>query len=864
MAPRRPVREKRTTPEDDFNQIDDFGQNNGFDNKEIKVESAWKQRFKQILSDDRVRIACGIVLLAVALYALVAVVSFFFTGQADFSVLDNPPQGIRALRREIQNWVGVVGARLSRWLIDSTFGISSVAMLVFVFMSGLRLLGVKSVNVLKTFFHSLFWLVWGSFAFAFVQQSLNLNLFFRLGGKHGQQFVGWAMSYIEALGVLLVLVVSLLIYFIIIDRNTIPNLVRLWQWLKGLFKRKPKPVVQTIDGPTIETNDDDLAGEIEQIGTVAEREDADEVEENGEEDDNDNNGTNGGGIVINETFEEEMVEENKDDDNQDDDNKEGSEVKMEIKEGVEEELAENDPEYLLKKLGPYDPRKDLEYFKFPSISLLRTYDNETKPIIDIEEQEANQKKIEHALNSYGIGIKQISATVGPTVTLYEIVLQEGIKLSRIKNLEDDIMMSLAAKGIRIIAPIPGKSAVGIEVPNEKAQIVSMHSLIASKKFQEEKKMDLPVAIGKTITNEIFMFDLAKTPHLLVAGATGMGKSVGLNAIITSLLYKKHPSELKLVLVDPKMVEFTLYRPLIKHYLAAMPDVEPEDIIITDSSKVINTLNSLVIEMEDRYKLVMAAGCRNIKEYNQKFINRRLSPDKGHHYMPYIVTIIDEFGDFILVAGKEVERPIQRLTQKARAVGIHLILATQRPSVNVITGVIKANVPTRISFAVRSIVDSRTILDQKGAEQLIGRGDMLYFSGQDPVRIQCALVETEEVEEIVKSISEQQGFLDCYALPDYVPEGGGDTGESRSGQVDTKRLDPLFEEVAHFVVENQQGSTSVLQRKFEIGYNRAGKLTDQLEAVGIVGPNNGPKGRQVLVQDPGTLEQILSGLRQPKV
>ncbi len=503
MAPRRPVRGNRTTSEDDFSS-------NNIDSKDIKVESAWKLRFKQFAEDDRVRIACGIILLAFALYAFIAVLSFFFTGQADFSVLDNPPQGARALRREIQNLVGVVGARLSRLLIDNSFGISSVAILVFIFMSGLRLLGVKSINVLKTFFHSLFWLIWGSFAFAFVQLSLDFNLFFRLGGKHGQQFVGWAMSYIESLGVLLVLVVSLFIYFIIIDRNTIPNIIRLWLWFKGLFKRKPKPVVQTDGVEQIEVDSSDT-DDIEELGSVSEREDA--VEADTDEDENEKKE---GGILINDIHEEEMVDDANDAENQeneqnkDDDNE--TPVKMEIIEGVEEELAENDPEYLLKKLGPYDPRKDLEYYKFPSTSLLRTYDNETKPIIDIEEQEANQKKIEHALNSYGIGIKQISATVGPTVTLYEIVLQEGIKLSRIKNLEDDIMMSLAAKGIRIIAPIPGKSAVGIEVPNEKAQIVSMHSLIASKKFQEEKKMDLPVAIGKTITNEIFMFDLAKTPH----------------------------------------------------------------------------------------------------------------------------------------------------------------------------------------------------------------------------------------------------------------------------------------------------------------------------------------------------------------
>ncbi|MCR4664313.1 MAG: DNA translocase FtsK, partial [Paludibacteraceae bacterium] len=453
---------------------------------------------------------------------------------------------------------------------------------------------------------------------------------------------------------------------------------------------------------------------------------------------------------------------------------------------------------------------------------------------------------------------------------YEVVPQAGIRIAKIQSLENDIMLSLSAIGIRIIAPMPGKGTVGIEVPNEKPQVVSMHSVIASKRFQEEQKMRLPVALGRTITNEVFCFDLAKTPHLIVAGATGQGKSVGLNAIITSLLYKKHPSELKFVLVDPKMVEFSVYKPLLKHFMAAMPDQEDRDIIITDSQKVINSLNSLVIEMEDRYSLLADAGVRNLEDYNEKFIHRRLNPEKDvenlvthkilhHRYMPYIVIIIDEYGDFIMQSGKEVERPIQRLTQKARAVGMHMILATQRPDVKVVTGIIKANVPTRIAFRTQSVVDSRTVLDTKGAEHLVGKGDLLYSGGGNISRIQCAFVDTPEVEAIVNYINGQQGYSEPYQLPEYVPEGASDDETVRSGEVDMKRLDPMFAEVARYVVNKQEGSTSRLQRAFEIGYNRAGKLSDQLEAAGIVGPNKGPKGRDVLIQDMESLELLLQRL-----
>ena len=538
--------------------------------------------------------------------------------------------------------------------------------------------------------------------------------------------------------------------------------------------------------------------------------------------------------------------------------KENEDVEISVEEIKEVELSENDPEYLLRKLGPYDPRKDLEHYKFPSLNLLKVYDNETAPVINQEEQQANANRIVTTLRNFDIEIESIKATVGPTVTLYEIVPKAGIKIAKIQGLENDIMLSLAAIGIRIIAPMPGKGTIGIEVPNEKPQIVSMHSVIASKRFQEEQKMRLPVAIGRTITNEVFTFDLAKTPHLLVAGATGQGKSVGLNAILTSLLYKKHPAELKFVLVDPKMVEFSIYKPLLKHYMAAMPDQDDSEIIITDCQKVINTLNSLVIEMENRYQLLMQANCRNLEDYNEKFINRRLNPENGHRFMPYLVIVIDEYGDFIMQAGKEVERPIQRIAQKARAVGMHMILATQRPDVKIVTGTIKANIPTRIAFRTQSVVDSRTVLDCKGADQLIGKGDMLYSAGGAITRIQCAFVDTPEVENIVEHIEKQQHYLEPYQLPEYVGEGG--EGEALApGSVDLKRLDPMFADVARYTVSKQEGSTSRIQRAFEIGYNRAGKLSDQLEAAGIVGPNKGPKGRDVLIQDMDSLEHILQEL-----
>ncbi|MDY4845979.1 MAG: DNA translocase FtsK, partial [Parabacteroides sp.] len=521
------------------------------------------------------------------------------------------------------------------------------------------------------------------------------------------------------------------------------------------------------------------------------------------------------------------------------------------------EVAKGDEEvYDSSKLGKYDPRLDLSNYVFPELELLQAHDVGNVEI-NRDELDANQQLIKQALEDFGIRIASIKATVGPTVTLYEIVPEAGTRISKIKNLEDDIALSLAALQVRIIAPMPGKGTVGIEVPNKKPQIVSMQKIIASRRFQE-CRYELPVAMGRTITDEVFMFDLCKTPHLLVAGATGQGKSVGLNAIITSLLYKKHPAELKFVMVDPKMVEFSIYAKIERHYLAKLPNADKP--IVTEPADAVATLNSLVIEMENRYRLLVSANVRNIKEYNEKFIERRLNPEKGHRFLPYIVAIVDEFADLIATSGREIELPISRIAAKARAVGIHMILATQRPDTKVITGTIKSNFPSRIAFKVASMVDSRTILDAPGANRLIGRGDMLIsVAGAEMVRVQCAFVDTPEVERIVDHIGEQVAFATAYMLPDYIPENGGNGDGGMGGPVDLSERDPLFEEAARLVVIQQQGSTSLIQRKFAIGYNRAGRLMDQLEAAGIVGPFEGSKARQVLIPDEYTLEQLLKTL-----
>ena len=776
------------------------------------------------------RLCSGIILSVITLMLVVAFISFFFTGGHDYSIVVQP-DARQAMRNEIQNALGLPGAVIARWLVDGTFGIASLAALVALALYSIRLIMYFPLRRLRLLFIVLFILVWGSITLGFVQQQIGVGSFFRWGGAFGQIVAAWGTSYIQWIGMSLILIATLIIFCIVVDKHFVEHCQQFGHWIAGLFKKKETTETfedeeaSTIDlEPLIPTLDPEYTEEPEPIPVIE--------------------------VNIETPQEEETIVEQEPEEQDD--------VDINVADIQEVELTEDDPEYLLRKLGPYDPRKDLEHYKFPSLNLLKVYDNETAPVINQEEQQANANRIVTTLRNFDIEIESIKATVGPTVTLYEIVPKAGIKIAKIQGLENDIMLSLAAIGIRIIAPMPGKGTIGIEVPNEKPQIVSMHSVIASKRFQEEQKMRLPVAIGRTITNEVFTFDLAKTPHLLVAGATGQGKSVGLNAILTSLLYKKHPAELKFVLVDPKMVEFSIYKPLLKHYMAAMPDQDDNDIIITDCQKVINTLNSLVIEMENRYQLLMQAKCRNLEDYNEKFINRHLNPEKGHRYMPYLVIVIDEYGDFIMQAGKEVERPIQRIAQKARAVGMHMILATQRPDVKIVTGTIKANIPTRIAFRTQSVVDSRTVLDCKGADQLIGKGDMLYSASGAITRIQCAFVDTPEVENIVSHIEKQQHYFEPYQLPEYVPEGA--EGEALApGSVDLKRLDPMFADVARYTVSKQEGSTSRIQRAFEIGYNRAGKLSDQLEAAGIVGPNKGPKGRDVLIQDMDSLERILQEL-----
>ena len=832
----------------------------------IRVEKlSGLQAVRSFFADRRVRMVIGVLLLMFAIFALLAYVSFLFTGAYDQDILSLGHDDRVANRESIRNMLGLPGADLAHFLINGSFGFVSLLLVLMVGVYGLRIMHVfRDIPAIKIFCCTVFLVLWGAITLGFAQQVVHFGVFL-WGGQFGAWTARWLTSYVQIIGTLLILFFTMVIFLIVSDPRFIDRCKAFGAWCKNLFKKKPAPSPFpegreentegiTLDIPVSEPSDNsessDNSDEVTFTIDPIQEEEPESVEEPLPELDDENEPLGDAPLPVEEPAAPSDAPEPSDN--------------LEINEVIEDKLYDKDPDKILEKLGPYDPRKDLEFFKFPSLNLLKVYDNEAAPVINEEEQRANGARIVTTLRNYGIEIDSIKATVGPTVTLYEIVPKAGIRVAKIQALENDIMMSLSATGIRIIAPMPGKGTIGIEVPNEKPQVVSMHSVIASKRFQEESKMKLPVAYGRTITNEVFMFDLAKTPHLLVAGATGTGKSVAINAIITSLLYKKHPAELKLVMVDPKMVEFAPYKPLLKHYLAAMPDTDPEQIVITECDRVINTLNSLVIEMENRYKLLMDAGVRNLEDYNDKFVRRRLNPNKlvadslHHQYLPYIVIIIDEYGDFIMQAGKQVETPIARITQKARAVGMHMILATQRPSVNIVTGVIKANIPTRIALRTQSVIDSRTVLDAKGAEQLIGRGDSLYAGNASITRVQCAFVDTPEVDEIVKHISKQQRYSEPYQLPEYVGE-GGDSDAVAPGSVDMKRLDPMFADVARYVVTKQEGSTSRLQRAFEIGYNRAGKLSDQLEAAGIVGPNKGPKGRDVLIQDLDQLDKLLEEL-----
>jgi len=711
--------------------------------------------------------------------------------------------------------------------------------------------------LLKWFFASAVLMIWSSVLLSSFLSMIFSGSHFCPGGNHGLAVSQWIEGYLGTPGLFAILVLVALAFLTYVSSETI-------YFIRKLMN--PSKFFETISFKVVDTSQEapDSADSYEnQIQTDDENRGFDDPESQTVIFDDDDLLTDGNDQKIdngNETgvltgfasdtataLRKKTTKAGEDE----------LDMDVEVANEVEQATGEQ-TEVAIEELEPYDPKRDLENYHFPSLNLLKEYAEDGKPYIDMEEQTANKNRIVEVLRNFGIEIVGIKATVGPTITLYEITPAPGVRISKIRGLEDDIALSLKALGIRIIAPIPGKGTIGVEVPNAKANMVSMRSVLDSKKFQETT-MDLPCAMGKTITNEVFMFDLAKAPHLLVAGATGQGKSVGLNAILTSLLYKKHPAEMKIVLVDPKMVEFSIYAKIANHFLAKVPD-DSASPIITDTSKVVRTLQSLCVEMDARYELLMAAGERNIKDYNRKFIARKLNPEKGHKFMPYIVVVIDEYGDLIMTAGKEIELPIARIAQKARAVGIHMIIATQRPTTNIITGTIKANFPARIAFKVSQGIDSKTILDRMGAQQLIGRGDMLYLQGNDPVRVQCAFVDTPEVDEINQFIASQQGYPEPYELPEPAIEGSDEMGMD-SSDVDLSHLDPMFEDAARLIVQSGSGSTSLIQRKFSIGYNRAGRLMDLMEKAGVVGAAHGSKPREVLIQDELSLEQLLNSLRR---
>ena len=790
--------------------------------KEIKEASTFNKA-KTFLKDERTRFVAGLLILMFGVYLFLAFISFFFTGGDDQSILkEKSVWELLFVKNNIRNWTGVFGAYGANLFINKWFGVSSFAVFIFLIASGLRLMRVKSCSLVRPVFYSALLLIWGSLFFGFFFSGYR-DTFLWLGGAHGYYLSAWLEEKVGIPGTFLLILGILIIFLIVVNKNTIHYLRKIFG-IK-LFRKKPEEEEDDVD-------EKDNPEDVYYFPPVPFETPPVALPRNNNEFDN-NNDDLGFEITVPKDEEYLMTEQ------------EAMALRTKTKKDDEDEP------YDASELGEYDPTADLSHYQTPSLSLLNRYDSgDISPDELRKEQNANKKRIIETLGHYGVGITSIKATVGPTITLYEIIPEPGVRISKIRNLENDIALSLSALGIRIIAPIPGKGTIGIEVPNKEPQIVSMQSIIASKRFQE-CNYDLPVALGKTITNEIFMVDLCKMPHILVAGATGQGKSVGLNAIIASLLYKKHPSHLKFVLVDPKKVEFNIYSGIEKHFLAKLPD--GEEAIITDVTKVVQTLNSLTKEMDDRYDLLKKAHVRNVKEYNSKFIGRRLNPEKGHRFLPYIVVIIDEFGDLIMTAGKEVELPIARIAQLARAIGIHMIIATQRPSINIITGTIKANFPARVAFRVSSMIDSRTILDCPGANQLIGRGDMLFSQGGDLIRVQCAFVDTPEAEGIADYIGHQQAYPTAYYLPEYI----GESEESGGADVDMTKLDPLFEEAARLIVVHQQGSTSLIQRKFSIGYNRAGRIVDQLEAAGIIGPSEGSKARQVLVMDEYHLEQVLA-------
>ncbi|MFC2151668.1 DNA translocase FtsK 4TM domain-containing protein [Bacteroidota bacterium] len=781
-------------------------------NNKIKV----KKRKNKLFSDERLKIILGVTTVFLSAFLTLAFISYFFTWKVDqsfqFSKVVSPSE------ISVENWSGKAGAHFANLFINKWFGIASFTFPFLLLVIGFRFFKIKIYPIRKAFKITIIGTIILSVLLGYLFGNSHGFLGSGLGGGHGFIMAEWLNSFLGKVGTAFLLFILTISFVILSFRKS-------YDWIIKISSRLFKKDYLEFDDRRPEQHTEKQEVDI--------KKQEHNQEENKVPDD----------LIFTTKKNEEPVETSVD---PKDSLHEEEDIELTIEEKhKEEKLNGNFKNY---ELEDYDPTLELSSYILPPLDLLEEYGNDSNGEIDKEEIIANKNKIVETLANYKIQIDKIKATVGPTVTLYEIIPAPGVRISKIKNLEDDIALSLSALGIRIIAPIPGRGTIGIEVPNQKPEIVSMRSILESKAFSESK-YELAIGLGKTISNDTYVIDLAKMPHLLVAGATGQGKSVGLNAIIASLLYKKHPAQLKFVMVDPKKVELTLYSKIEKHYLAKLPDTnEP---IITDTQKVVNTLNSLCIEMDDRYNLLKSAHVRNIKEYNAKFIERKLNPEKGHKYLPYIVVVVDEFADLIMTAGREIEGPIARLAQLARAIGIHLIIATQRPSTNIITGTIKANFPARIAFRVSSMIDSRTILDTPGANQLIGRGDMLISTGGDLTRLQCAFIDTPELDKITDFIGDQQSYPTAFMLPEYTPEGADEIGE-----VDFSKRDAMFEDAARLVVRHQQGSTSLIQRKFSIGYNRAGRIIDQLEAANIVGPFEGSKARQVLFQDEYSLEQYL--------
>lgn len=795
-----------------------------------------------VVHNEKVDFVLGFILFCFAIYLGCAMGSYFTTGAADQSmVLGLRPGEIISSSHEFANVCGSIGALLAHVLIARCFGLAAFFIPLYSLFCGLQMMGAYKVSLIKWFFSATVTMIWLSVAFAKFLSPILGEQIYNPGGDHGEYVRQFLEGVIGSPGLLAILGIVAIAFLTYLSAETIAFIRHLLNPV-GYITGKVKFTINTPSGDDTNITTDsgehtDPAAQTvtfdKGLATFAQP---------------DNTEDTGNTTVIDEVTGKPVADETA--------KNEQKEPELEVVETATEATAKGKEVSSYYDVNtPINPREPWLTYQFPSLSLLKRYEGDDKPYINKEELIANKQRIVEVLNSFGVQIREIKATVGPTITLYEITPAEGVRISKIRNLEDDIALSLAALGIRIIAPIPGKGTIGIEVPNAKAAIVSMESILNSRKFQETT-MELPIALGKTITNEVFMVDLAKQPHLLVAGATGQGKSVGLNAIITSLLYKKHPNELKIVLVDPKKVEFSVYSPIAAHFMASVDD--DEEPIITDVTKVVRTLKSLCTLMDTRYDRLKIAGARNIKEYNKKFLSHQLSPEDGHEFMPYIVVIIDEFGDLIMTAGKEVELPIARIAQLARAVGIHMVIATQRPTTTIITGNIKANFPGRIAFRVGAMIDSRTILDRPGANQLVGRGDMLFLNGTEPVRVQCAFVDTPEVERISKYIAEQPGPLHAMELPEPAVEGDSVGGIADAGISD---LDPLFEEVSRFIVASNQGSTSAIQRKFSIGYNRAGRLMDQIERMGIVGAAQGSKPREVLITDENSLNALFAQLRQ---